>query len=334
MGSDVRNPVPVVVGIGELLWDIFPQKKVLGGAPTNVIFHCNQLGMESYLVSELGNDELGKEMKSMLTKLLFRSDFLNVCADYPTGTVSVRLDSSEDPRYEIQENVAWDYIRWSSRLKDLAQKADAVCFGSLAQRSSVNRKTIGRFLESTRPGCWRVFDINLREPYPETAVLLASLEKANVVKLNIDELDYLSDLLQLTGDTKDRLLAMIQRFDLSCIALTRGAEGSALVTATEAVEGPGLRVEVQDTVGAGDAFTAAVIVGLLRNKPLHEINTRAGQVAACVCTQTGGMADLPNDVVQDLRDTRLPVREYRRQPTVPEDVSSPRETADRMEKGH
>jgi len=209
VGSNLNNAVPVVVGIGEVLWDILPQSRLPGGAPANVVFHCRQLGVESYLVSEFGKDDLGSEMKSVLRDLMFRPDFLTINEDYPTGTVSVRLDAMQNPRYEIQENVAWDHIRWSAHLENLARRADAVCFGSLAQRSAVSRETIYRFLECTRPDCLRVFDINLREPYPDSAVLLASLEKANVAKLNIDELDYLSGLLQLTGTVRNRLTHMI-----------------------------------------------------------------------------------------------------------------------------
>jgi len=335
MGSNLGNAAPLVVGIGEVLWDILPDRKVPGGAPANVIFHCRQLGVESYLVSALGDDDLGLEMKDLLANLRFRPDFLDTNnGGYPTGTVSVWLDASQNPRYEIHENVAWDYIRWSPQLDSLAHRADAVCFGSLAQRNAVSRETIRRFLDSTGPGCLRVFDINLRDPYPDSAVLLASLEKANVVKLNLDELDYLSNFLQLTGNTSDRLRDMIERFDLSCIALTRGAKGSVLMSGSEAVDGAGLKVDVRDTVGAGDAFTAAMIVGLLRKRPLHEINKIAGQIAACVCTQAGAMVTLLGDVVRDLRDTTLPVREYRGRPVREEDVSSAQKKTNGIEKGH
>ncbi|HOI35862.1 MAG: carbohydrate kinase [Sedimentisphaerales bacterium] len=329
----MRNKVPVVVGIGELLWDVFPQRKTLGGAPANVIFNCNQLGTECCLVSELGDDDLGTEMKGMLAELRFRPDFLNICEGHPTGTVSVRLDAGGNPRYKIRENVAWDYIRWSPRLKDLATIADAVCFGSLAQRSPVSRATIGRFLECTRPDCLRVFDINLREPYPDSAVVLASLKRANVVKVNIDELDYLSSLLQLTGDVRNRLTDMLCRFHLSCVALTRGAQGSTLVTNAEAVDCPGLEVDVEDTVGAGDAFTGAMIVGMLRRRPLREINATAGRIAACVCAQTGAMVELPGDVVRGLRGTVLPIREHRSREAVERDAFSVRDVRDAPEEG-
>lgn len=333
MGSDLRDPVPLVVGIGEVLWDILPHRKLPGGAPANVVFHCRQLGLQSYLVSELGNDDLGGEMRGILGNLLFEPDFLRISGRHPTGSVSIELDGSQNPQYRIRENVAWDYIRWSSAMEDLARKADAVCFGSLAQRRPVSRATIRRFLDGTRPECLRVFDINLREPYPDSAVIFASLERANVVKLNIDELDYLSTLLQLNGDIQDRLAAMIQMFDLCYIALTRGAQGSSLVSDAEAVDCPGLLIDVQDTVGAGDAFTAAVILGLLRKMPLRDINTMAGRIAACVCTQMGAMVDLPDDMLQSLGDRGMPIREYRRHPTIGGNRLSFGETTDRARKG-
>jgi len=317
MENKTRNELPVVVGIGEVLWDMLPEKTLPGGAPANVVFHCSQLGANSYLVSKLGYDDLGDEMEELLTNLGFKPDFLNVRADKPTGTVSVWLDAGKNPQYKIQKNVAWDHIRWSPPLEDLARKVDAVCFGSLAQRGPVSRETIGRFLDCTSPSCLRVLDINLRKPYPDSAVLLASLEKANVLKLNTEELDYLSNLFALKSNTQNRLMLMIEMFNLSCIALTRGAQGSILVTGDETVECPGLKTDVQDTVGAGDAFTAAMTIGLLRKMPLHEINLIAGQIARCVCAQAGAMVSLPFDVVRNLRDFKIPVREYRKQQTGP-----------------
>jgi fructokinase len=271
-------------------------------------------------------------MRALLAGLLFEPGFLRISDRYPTGSVSVQLDNNQNPQYQIRENVAWDYIRWSPKLKVLARKADAVCFGSLAQRGVVSRATIRRFLDYTRPECLRVFDINLREPYPDPAILFASLERANVVKLNTDELEYMSNLLHLRGDTQNRLANMIQMFDLFCIALTRGAEGSLLVSDTEAVDCPGLPVHVQDTVGAGDAFTAAVIMGLLMKKPLREINTVARRIAAFVCTQMGAMVDLPGDLLQSLRDSRLSIREYRGHQTISADELSTGQIIDRDRK--
>ena len=333
MGSKTSNALPIVVGIGEVLWDMLPQRTLPGGAPANVVFHCSQLGSNSYLVSELGDDDLGNDMEKLLTNSGFKPDFLNVRPDHPTGTVSVWLDDCKNPRYKIRENVAWDYIRWSAPLEDLARKADAVCFGSLAQRGPVSRETIGRFLDGTNPGCLRVLDINLREPYPDSAIPMASLEKASVLKLNTEELDYLSNLLALKGNTRDRLMHMIEMFNLSCVALTRGAQGSILVTGDEIAECPGLETDVQDTVGAGDAFTAAVIIGLLRKLPLHDINLIAGRIARCICTQAGAMVSLPFEVVRSLRGLKIPVREYRKQQAGPDkDKSLPQRIIDKPEK--
>ena len=303
--------MPTVVGIGEVLWDILPQGKRPGGAPANFVLHCSQLGGDAYLVSGLGNDKLGDDLKATLISSGLKPDFLTTSKDHATGTVSVALDQDQNPHYQIQENVAWDNIPWSPQLAGMAQKADAVCFGSLAQRSPLSRETIHRFLDRTGPDCLRVFDINLRRPYPDPAVLLASLQKATVMKLNTDELDYLGSLLELEGNTQQRLAEIIRRFKLSCIALTRGAQGSILATDDKCVDCPGLDIAVQDTVGAGDAFTAALVVGLLRKWPLDKINVSASRIAAYVCSQVGAMGKLSPNAVGDFGTGDVPVREYR-----------------------
>ena len=311
--------MPVVVGIGEVLWDLLPQGKRPGGAPANFVFHCGQLGVEPYLVSAIGDDDLGREMKNVLTDLAFNLTFLTTSKNDATSTVSVTLDQDRNPYYQIRDHVAWDTLSWSPQLERLARTADAVCFGSLAQRSLLTRETIHRFLDGAGPHCLRVFDVNLRKPYPDSAVLRDSLKKATVVKLNEEELDYLSRLLGLEGDTRQRMAEMIRQFDLSCLALTRGAQGSILMTGAETVDCPGIEVPVQDTVGAGDAFTAALVVGWLRQWPLDEINVRAGHVAACVCSQAGAMVEFPAEVAGRYQTCGLPVREYRQAPRGRED---------------
>jgi len=303
--------IPIVVGVGELLWDVLPQGKRPGGAPANFVFYCGQLGADAYIASSLGNDDLGNDMRDLLAHQGFKLDFVTTSRALPTSTVSVSLDQDQNPHYRIKENVAWDEIPWSERLGDLSRMADAVCFGSLAQRSPLTRQTIHKFLACAGPECLRVFDVNLRLPYPDFAVLLDSIEKANVVKLNADELEYVGNPLGLTGDTHHRLAQMVRRFDLICIALTRGAHGSILVTSDEIVECPGQEILVRDTVGAGDAFTAGMVMGLLQKRPLHEVNTVAGCVAACACSQAGAMARLSPDVTGSFGVCGHPVREYR-----------------------
>jgi fructokinase len=327
------NSSPVIVGIGEVLWDILPEKKMPGGAPANVVFHCNQLGANAYLVSNLGRDDLGDEMRAFFADLGFKANFLNSSDFHGTGTVSVSFDNCQNPRYKIQENVAWDYIDWSPQLEDLAAKTDAVCFGSLAQRNSVSRKTIHRFLETTKPDCLRVFDINLRLPYPDSTLLFASLEKANVLKLNIEELDYLSNILALEGDIRNRLTDISHMFNLVCVALTQGDRGSILLSGQEVVDCPGMPVGVQDSVGAGDAFTAAMIMGLMRKKSLHIINTMAGRIAASVCTQAGAMVNLSPDIMEGWRKADIPIKEYRRKQTKAKEALKASESRDDTGKG-
>jgi len=253
---------------------------------------------------------MGLEMKNALKDLAFKLDFVTTTETHPTGSVSVTFTDREDPQYHIEQDVAWDHITWSDSLELLAKRADAVCFGSLAQRNPDARNTIERFLDCTAPHCLRIFDINLRKPLPEWEILHTSLKKATILKLNVEELQYLSERLSLKGNTADHLAALLRRFDLSAIALTRGGQGSTLITGDEIAECSGYTVDVQDTVGAGDAFTAALVLGYLRKNPTSEVNATACRVAACVCSQAGAMASLPASVLKEFREHAVPVREY------------------------
>jgi fructokinase len=276
----------IVTGIGELLWDMLPQGKQIGGAPFNFSFHAAQAGCEAHVVSAIGNDDSGAEiLKSMA--------FLNLADKYiqsgsrPTGRVDVTLNKEGHPDYTIIEDVAWDHIAWNNDLASLAPVTDAVCFGSLAQRNNTSRMTILNFLEAVSPNCLKVFDINLRQNFYNREILLESLQHANILKLNEEELPVVASLFSLEGNSESQLVKLSEIFGLDYIAYTMGSKGSLLIGREESsfVEAP--EVLVVDTVGAGDSFTALLVTGILNEIPLNEIHKKATEIAAIVCTRAG-----------------------------------------------
>lgn len=283
---------PVVVGIGEMLWDVFPESKKLGGAPLNFSHHCAQLGASAHPVSAVGTDADGAEIRQILASKNLPDAHVQTDTAHPTGRVNVTLQNGK-PTYEILTEVAWDNIHFDQSLRDLASRADAVCFGSLAQRSPVSRATIQAFLEAMRPEALRIFDVNLRQNFYSKEILEASLRHATVFKLSDEELPTLARFFDLTGQVPDQLQALRRMFDLRLVAFTRGGEGSLLVAAGETSDHPGIPTKVVDTVGAGDSFTAALCMGLLQNHPLDQINQRACEVAAFVCSQAGATPKHP-----------------------------------------
>jgi fructokinase len=287
---------PVVVGIGEMLWDVFPEGKKLGGAPLNFSHHCGQLGASAHPVSAVGADADGAEIRQILASKNLPDAQVQTDTVHPTGRVNVTLQNGK-PTYEILAEVAWDYIRFDQNLRDLASRADAVCFGSLAQRSPVSCTTIQAFLEAMRPEALRIFDVNLRQNFYSKEILETSLRHANIFKLSDEELPTLARFFDLTGQVLNQLQALRGMFDLRLVAYTRGGEGSLLVTANETSDHPGIPTEVVDTVGAGDSFTATLCMGLLQNLPLAEINRRACQVASFVCSQSGATPQLPSNLI-------------------------------------
>jgi fructokinase len=278
----------IVVGVGELLWDLLPAGKQLGGGPANFAYITSLLGDEGIPASRLGLDSRGAEAIHRLGELGLSTEFIQKDAQYPTGTVVVEVDHAGQPRFEISESVAWDFLAWTPQWQTLAQRADAVCFGSLAQRSETSRAIILKFLHGTRPNALRVFDVNLRQNFYTAQVLAQSMELASVVKLNHEELPRIMRLFEWEHrgeeDSARRLLSA-QNLNLVCV--TRGTSGSLLVSAGECSEHPGYRVKVADTVGAGDAFTAALVHGYLRRAPLAQINETANRVGAWVASQSG-----------------------------------------------
>jgi fructokinase len=284
-----------VVGLGELLWDLFPDGKRLGGAPANFAYHAQALGGRGVVISCVGNDELGKEILASLRETGLDLRHIAVDGEHPTGKVSVKLDDSGRPDFTIHVNVAWDFMRLTPGLLDLAARTDAVCFGSLAQRSPVSRDTIQRFIEATRPDCLRVFDINLRQSFYSGTIIRKSLDLCDVLKLNDDELPVLAELLSIAGEESEILDRLAGEFSLRAIALTRGERGSLLFTPEEKAEHPGFPPgRIADTVGAGDAFTAAMTIGMLQGKSLDDIAEHANRLASYVCSQEGAMPAIPD----------------------------------------
>ncbi len=281
-----------VVGLGEMLWDVFPTGPVFGGAPANVACHAAALGADAAMVSSVGTDDLGDRALAALVERGVDTSAVARSAQYPTGTVQVHLSADGQPSYEITRHVAWDYIPWTSQVEKLAARADAVCFGSLAQRSETARATIRRFLEATRPDCLRVFDVNLRQNFYNDEILRESLKLANALKLNDEETPVVARACfgEPMDDPIDRLA---DQFDLRLVALTLGSKGAILASGGERHQQPAPKAEVVDTVGAGDSFTAAMIQGTLAGWPLAEIAARATAVAAYVCSQSGATPILP-----------------------------------------
>lgn len=279
---------PVVVGLGELIWDILPGGKQLGGAPTNFAYFSRLLGNESVVASRVGDDALGREASRLLSRLGVSTKYLQVDRTHPTGTVRVRLDERGEASFAMNENSAWDYLEWTDGWEELALKADVVCFGTLGQRAESARQTITRFLELTRPDALRVFDVNLRHSFFDAAMLEKFLRLASIVKLNLDELYTLGRMLECGANTEEGLAThLLNKFDLELVAITRGERGSLLVTGDGEYEHPGISVRVRDTIGAGDAFIATLVHYYLRRAPLADISENANRVAAWVATQEG-----------------------------------------------
>lgn len=289
----------VVVGMGEALWDVLPEGKKIGGAPANFAYHVSQFGLPSCVVSAVGNDALGDEIienftSKGLTHLIER-------VPYPTGTVQVDIDQAGIPQYEIKENVAWDNIPYTARLEDLATRAKAVCFGSLAQRNVVSRNTINRFLDAMphNDDNLVVFDVNLRQGFFTKEILCNSMKRCNILKINDEELVTVSRLFGYPGiDLQDKCWILLGKYNLKMLILTCGINGSYVFTPGNVSFQPTPKVEVADTVGAGDSFTAAFISSILKGKSVEEAHRKAVETSAFVCTMPGAMPVLPAQLIR------------------------------------
>lgn len=287
--------------MGEALWDMLPEGKKIGGAPANFAYHVSQFGLDSRVVSAVGEDELGVEiLKNFHEKKL---NCMIETVPYPTGTVQVELDRNGVPCYDIREGVAWDNIPFTPALEGLARQTRAVCFGSLAQRSVVSRETINRFLDvmPDGEGQYKIFDINLRQGFYTKEIICGSMRKCNILKINDEELVTISRMFGYPGiDLQDKCWILLAKYNLRMLILTCGVNGSYVFTPGEVsfVETP--KVEVADTVGAGDSFTAAFVASILRGLPVNEAHRLAVATSAFVCTQNGAMPVLPAQLTEGL----------------------------------
>ena len=287
----------LVVGMGELLWDLLPEERKIGGAPANFAYHISQFGLAGCVVSAIGDDALGREiLEDFNAKGL---EHLIETVDFPTGTVRIELDSNGIPHYEIMECVAWDHIPFTSRIEALAKRTRAVCFGSLAQRNPVSGSTIRSFLDAMPAGndTLIVFDANLRQNFYSRETLCESMERCNILKINDEELEVICNMLDMTGpDIKKKCRELAESYDLEILILTCGVEGSYVFTRESTSFQPTPIVEVADTVGAGDSFTAAFIAALLKGKSTLEAHALAVKTSAFVCTQKGATPKLPEEI--------------------------------------
>ncbi len=286
----------IVVGMGEALWDVLPEGKKIGGAPANFAYHVSQFGLNSCVVSAVGNDALGNEIIENFT-----SKGLNQLIEkvpYPTGTVQVEIDQAGIPQYEIKENVAWDNIPYTANLEVVASRTKAVCFGSLAQRNVVSRNTINRFLDAMpkNDDTLVVFDVNLRQGFYNKEILCNSMTRCNILKINDEELVTVSRMFGYPGiDLQDKCWILLGKYNLKMLILTCGINGSYVFTPGTVSFQPTPRVEVADTVGAGDSFTAAFISSIIKGKSVAEAHSLAVQTSAFVCTKKGAMPVLPEE---------------------------------------
>ena len=300
--SDARRQTAdarLFVGLGELLWDMLPEGKQLGGAPANFAYHAAQLDNQGIIASRIGNDAAGEEMLARLQQNSLPTCYVQHDETHPTGRVDVRIDAQGQPSFIINENVAWDFLALNQQWQALAARADAVCFGSLAQRSAVAQITIHGFLKRCRQAALKIFDANLRQKFFSSAVITQSLALANVVKVNEEEFRRLSALLAIeaASDIKNaRQLLVLYNLDLVCI--TKGPRGSLLVNREGFFEHPGIPVKVRDAIGAGDAFTAAMAHHYLRGASLERISQAANRLGSWVATQAGATPKIDREILQ------------------------------------
>ena len=278
-----------VIGIGELLWDLLPEGKKLGGAPCNFVYHANKLGASARILSAVGSDEMGREILETIKRKNLSTDLIQI-NDNPTSTVDVKLNSIGVPKYVIHQNVAWDFLYFDENAIGMVNNADIVCFGSLAQRNAKSREIICKFLNVCKTDALIIFDINIRQTFYNKEIIENSLHFCNVLKMNEEEYPIVCNLIDLKGDDLDsNVRELMTKYDLNLLAFTKGAQGSILYTPTEKSEMPTPKIDVKDTVGAGDSFAAAMAIGFVNKLPLRKLHEKAIEIASFVCESNGSM---------------------------------------------
>ena len=284
-----------IVGLGEALWDMLPEGKKLGGAPANFAYHAGQFGLDTLAISAVGEDQLGDETLSAFEEKGLK--YIMPRVPFPTGTVQVELDAQGVPAYEIREGVAWDNIPFTPEMEKVARSCKAVCWGSLAQRHEVSRNTIHRFLDATPPTCLKIFDINLRQTFYDEEVIRASLKRCNILKINDEELVTIGRLFGYPGlDMSNKCWLILGKYNLDMLVLTCGVNGSYVFKpgAMTFIETP--KVDVADTVGAGDSFTASFCAAILKGLSVSDAHQLAVETSAYVCTCNGAMPRIPAEL--------------------------------------
>lgn len=290
---------PIIVGIGELLWDILPQGKRAGGAPINFVYHAAQLGAKGYAVSAVGDDMIGQEILAELDKNRIMHFIQSI--PFPTGTVSVQLNNGI-PSYQIVEDVAWDHIPLSQEALDIVRCADAICFGTLALRHQDSRQTITALLHEASEKAFKFFDINLRSSYFSAALIDELLQTANVFKINDDEMIVVRELFNLSGSDEDICLELLQKYQLRYLIFTAGEKYSIIYHKDKCSYLATPKVKVADTIGAGDAFSGAFIESLLTGKTMRDAHKEAVATAAYVCTQSGAWPKYNYKQIEEIKN--------------------------------
>jgi fructokinase len=292
----------LMVGLGEVLWDMLPSGRVLGGAPTNFAYMASVLGNRGIVASRVGRDILGQQACEVMDSLGLTTNYIQRDEEHETGTAAVLIDAAGMPTFTIKESVAWDFLDWTSSWEELSGLAEVVCYGSLAQRSLLSADTIDRFLGNTRKGSLKIFDVNLRQSFYTIDILLKLFLHANIAKLTDQEMQRVGSLFldDNINDVERLAKWLLEEFELEVVCITRGDRGSLLVTESDVVEHPGLTVKVVDTVGAGDAFTACLAHQFVRGHPLTEISESANRFASWVVTRTGATPKIDPPQLQEV----------------------------------
>ena len=286
-----------IVCFGEVLWDLLPTGKVAGGAPMNVAFHANQLGVTSHMISRIGNDDLGKDLLNLLTQKGVDTSLVQIDEIYATGSVKVTLDEKGSPSYEIISPVAWDFIDVNPTIISAVHNADAFVYGSLAARNETTRNTLLKLLESVK---LKVFDVNLRSPFYNKSLIVQLLHKADIVKMNDEELVVIGEWLGINDTEANTAIKIKTHFNCQQLIVTRGAEGAWLLDEKEMITAEGVSIEVQDTIGSGDSFLAAYISKMLQGESLESCLQFAAATGAYVATQKGGTPDFTEAIIWEL----------------------------------
>ncbi|MBN1349191.1 carbohydrate kinase [candidate division KSB1 bacterium] len=302
MKQEKRSSGILMVGLGEILWDLLPAGKALGGAPANFAYHASALGNIGISASRVGRDALGREILALLKSKNLETEYIQLDPQLPTGTVAVDVSDDGQPKFTIHENVAWDQLQFTPEFQELAGSVSVICFGTLARRSQVSRNTIQAFLNAAQEDCLKIFDINIRQHYYDRQLILDSLEVSHILKLNDTELPLLAELLNLHQKSEiGRCRAICEKYAQNMVCLTKGKHGSMLVSRDDSYTHPGYQVEAVDSVGSGDAFTAAMAHHVLEGGTLEQISNAANRLGAYVAAQPGATPEIDEQILKSIR---------------------------------